>query len=197
MSRDIDRPDWGEEGDDGQGSGRAGAGHVEPESNWTPVGDPKKGAQRYSGALADLQGEEQPSSELENVEQQSQQVTQDERRELIEGIEDRAAPPTPYADLPASTKELLDEDAYDNVTHEIGGAREHLSHEDYDKLDSAISNLPKALNERLYVALGSGELESIQEVVDYLADGIPSNQMESLRRVIDELPARIKNEIEI
>jgi len=197
MGGEIDRPDWGKDGDDGQGSGRAGAGHVEPESNWTPVGDPKKGAQRYSGALADLQGEEQPSSELENVEQQSLEVTQDERQELIEGIEDRAAPPTEYADLSEATKALIDEDGWDNVTHEIGGAREHLSHEDYDKLDAAIEGLPKALNEKLLVALGSGEFESVQEVVEHLADGLSAKQMQFLRRTIEELPAKVRDEIEI
>jgi len=187
------REDWG---DGGQGSGRAGAPHSEPEGQWTPVGNPSKGAQRYSGPLADLDdGKEAPGQELEPA--NSPTVTEDERRELVEGIEDRAAPPTAYADLPASAKELVDEDGWDNVNHEIGGAREHLSHEDYDTLDAAIGNLPKALNEKLFVALGSGEFESLQEVVEHLADGIPANQMQSLRNVIDELPSRIRDEIEI
>jgi len=170
MGGETERPDWGEDGDDGQGSGRAGAGHVEPESNWTPVGDPKKGAQRYSGALADLDdGREAPGQELEPA--NPQEVTQEERQEIVEGIEDRAAPPTEYADLSEETKALLDEDAYDNVTHEIGGAREHLSHEDYDQLEAAIDGLPKALNAKLLVALGSGEYDSVLELVEHLSDG--------------------------
>jgi len=197
MGGETDRPDWG---DGGGSSGRAGAPHSEPEGQWTPVGNPAKGVQRYSGPLADLaSGEQRPPQELEHGEQHepanSLEVTAEERREVIDGIEARAAPPTEYADLPASTRELLDQDAYDNVVHEIGGAREHLSHSDFDTLDAAIEGLPKALNEKLLVALGSGEFKNVQEIVEHLADGLPAKQMVHLRRAIDELPAGIRDNI--
>jgi len=199
MGGETDRPDWGE---GGEGSGRAGAPHSEPKGEWKPIGDPAKGAQRYSGPLEDLEhGEQQPPAELEHGEQHEPAnpltVTAEERREIVEGIEARAAPPTEYADLPASTRELLDQDAYDNVVHEIGGAREHLNHEDYDKLDAAIEGLPKALNEKLLVALGSGEFKNAQEIVEHLADGLPAKQMVHLRRAIDELPKVVRDGIDI
>jgi len=194
MGGETERPDWGEDGDDGQGSGRAGAGHVEPESNWTPVGDPKKGAQRYSGALADLDdGREAPGQELEPA--NPQEVTSAARQEIVEGIEDRAAPPTEYADLSEHTQSLIDEDGWDNVNHEISGAREHLNHEEYDALDAAIGGLPQALNEKLLVALGSGEFEDLPELVLHLSDGLTATQMGHLRRAIEEMPARLREEI--
>ena len=189
MGGEIDRPEWG---DGGESTGRAGAPHPEPtKGDWTPVGNPSKGVQRYSGPLADLEhGEEQqPANPLA--------VTEEERTELIEGIEDRAAPPAEYDDLSESTKALIDEEGWDNVTHEIEGARENLSHEDYDTLDAAIEGLPKALNEKLLVALGSGEFENLQEVVEHLADGLSAKQMQFLRRAIDELPARVRDKIDI
>ena len=79
----------------------------------------------------------------------------------------------------------------------IGGAREHLSHEDYDTLDAAIGGLPQALNEKLLQALASGEFENLQEVVEHLADGLSAKQMQFLGRAIDELPARVRDEIDI
>jgi len=196
MGGEMDRPDWGKDGDDGQGSGRAGAGHVEPESNWTPVGDPKKGAQRYSGALADLDdGREAPGQELEPA--NPQEVTQEERREIVENIEARAEAPAEYDDLSASTKALIDEAGYENIKHEQGGVREHLSHDEQDELNDAIDGLPSALNEKLIVALASGEFEDLQGLVEHLADGLSAKQMGHLRRAIDELPAGVKDRIDI
>jgi len=181
MGGEIERPDWGE---GGAGSNRAGAGHEEQKGEFDDRG-------RYSGSLQELENVEQhePANSLE--------VTAEERREVIDGIEERAAPPTEYADLPASTRELLDQDGYDNVVHEIGGAREHLSHSDFDTLDAAIEGLPKALNEKLLVALGSGEFKNAQEIVEHLADGLSAKQMQFLRRTIEELPAKVRDEIEI
>jgi len=196
MSGEIERPDWGKDGDDGQGSGRAGAGHVEPESNWTPVGDPKKGAQRYSGALADLDdGKEAPGQELEPA--NPQEVTQEERQEIVEGIEARAEPPAEYDDLSTSTKELIDAEGYANILHEQEGVREHLSHDEQDELNEAIEGLPAALDKKLTVAVASGEFENLQELAEHLADGLSAKQMGHLRRAIEEMPARVREEIDI
>jgi len=176
----VVREDWSS--GDGTGSDRAGAGHQVQKAEFDEKG-------RYSGSL----------QELENVEEQEpanpQEVTQEERQEIVEGIEDRAAPPAEYDDLSEATRALLDEDAYDNVTHEIGGAREHLSHEEYDQLEAAIDGLPKALNEKLLVALGSGEFDNLLDVVEHLADGLSATQMAHLRRAVEESPARIREEI--
>jgi len=199
MGGETDRPDWG---DGGGSSGRAGAPHSEPEGQWTPVGNPAKGAQRYSGALADLEhGEQRPPAELENVEQHEPAntltVTEEERREIVEGIEGRAEPVAEYEDLPAGTRELVTEEGWDNVANEIEGAKEYLNHEDYDTLDAAIEGLPKALNEKLLQALASGEFKNVQEIVEHLANGLPARQMQNLRRAIDELPGGLREAIDI
>jgi len=75
--------------------------------------------------------------------------------------------------------------------------REHLSHDEQDELNDAIDSLPSALNEKLIVALASGEYENLQELAEHLADGLSATQMRHLRRTIDELPARVREEIEI
>jgi len=198
MSRDIERPDWS--AGDGTGSDRAGAGHVDPEPSFTPAGDPKKGAQRYSGALADLaSGEEKLPGDLENVEEQqpanSPEVTPAERQALVEGIEEHASEPTPYEDLSEDTKELLDEGQYENVALEIAGAKEHLTHEEFDQLQASVDGLPAALNSKLLVALGSGEYDSVLELVEHLSDGLTAIQTAHLRRAIEEMPAGIREEI--
>jgi len=194
MSGEIEKPERPDWGDGGQSSNRAGSGHSEPEGDWTPVGDPKKGAQRYSGALADLDdGKDAPGQELEPA--NPQEVTQEERQEIISGIEDRASEPTPYENLSEHTQSLIDEDGWDNVNHEISGAREHLNHEEFDQLDAAIGGLPQALNEKLLVALGSGEFEDLLGLVEHLADGLTATQTAHLRRAIEEMPSRIREEI--
>ena len=73
----------------------------------------------------------------------------------------------------------------------------HLSHDEQDELNGAIEGLPAALNKKLTVALGSGEFENLQEVVEHLADGLSAKQMQFLRRAIDELPARVRDKIDI
>jgi len=194
MGGEIDRPDWSE--GDGSGSDRAGAGHVEPESNWTPVGRPSKGVQRYSGALADLDdGKEAPGQELEPA--NPQEVSQSERQEIVEGIEDRAAPPTEYADLSEDTKALFDEEGYEQVTAEIASAREHLTHEEYDDLAGAIDGMPRELNEKVLTALSTGSFENMQEFVEGVAQDLTAVQMGHLRRAISEMPSAIKDKIEI
>jgi len=197
MGGETDRPDWG---DGGGSSGRAGAPHSEPKGDWTPVGS--KGAHRYSGPLADLEhGEQQPSAELENVEQHepanSLEVTAEERREVIDGIEERAAPPTEYADLSEDTRALFDEEGYEQVTAEIASAREHLTHEEYDDLAGAIDGMPRELNEKVLTALSTGSFANMQEFVEGVAQDLTAVQMGHLRRAISEMPSAIKDKIDI
>jgi len=180
MGGEIDRPDWSE--GDGSGSDRAGAGHEVQKAEFDEKG-------RYSGSLA----------ELENVEEQEPAnpltVTQEERQEIVQDIEARAEAPKAYADLSDATKALIDEDGWDNVNHEIGGAREHLNFEEYDQLEAAIDGLPAALNSKLLVALGSGEFEDLLGLVEHLSDGLSATQTAHLRRAIEEMPARIREGI--
>jgi len=180
----VVREDWSS--GDGSGSDRAGAGHVDPKAEFDGKG-------RYSGSLDELENVEEQEVEPANP----QAVLQSEREEIVQGIEARAEAPAAYADLSEHTQSLIDEDGYDNLNHEIGGAREHLTHEEFDQLDAAIDGLPQALNEKLLVALGSGEFEDLQGLVEHLADGLTATQTRHLRRTIDELPARVREEIEI
>jgi len=178
----VVREDWSE--GDGTGSDRAGAGHEMQEAAFDERG-------RYSGSLQDLEfaTEQEPANPLT--------VTQEERQEIVEDIEDRAAPPAEYDDLSASTRALIDAEGYENIKHEQGGVREHLSHDEQDELNDAIDSLPSALNEKLIVALASGEFDDLQELVEHLADGLPANQMRHLRRAVEELPTSVKDRIEI
>lgn len=152
----------------------------------TPV---QGGAHRALTADLEHGEEQQPANPLA--------VTEEERTELIEGIEDRAAPPTAYADLSEDTRALIDEAGYENIKHEQGGVREHLSHDEQDKLNDAIDGLPKGLNEKLIVSVASGEFDSLQELVDHLADGLSATEMRHLRRAIEELPTSVKEQIDI
>jgi len=176
----VVRENWSE--GDGTGSDRAGAGHEMQKAEFDERG-------RYSGSLQELENVEElePANPLT--------VTQEERQEIVEDIEARAEAPKAYADLSEHTQSLIDEDGWDNVNHEISGAREHLNHEEYDALDAAIGGLPQALNEKLLVALGSGEFEDLPELVLHLADGLTATQTAHLRRAIEEMPARIREEI--
>jgi len=182
MGGEIDRPDWSE--GDGQGSGRAGAGHVEQKGEFDERG-------RYSGSLQELEtvDEKEPAN--------SQEVSQIERQEIVQGIEDRAAPPTPYADLSEDTRALFDEEGYEQVTAEIAAAREHLTHEQYDDLAGAIDGLPKFINEKVITALSTGSFENVQELVEDVAQDLTAVQMRHLRRAISEMPAAIREEIDI
>jgi len=180
----VVREDWSE--GDGSGSDRAGAGHEVQKAEFDERG-------RYSGSLAELETVEEQELEPANP----QEVTQEERREIVEDIEDRAAPPAEYDDLSASTKALIDEAGYENIKHEQGGVREHLSHDEQDELNDAIDSLPSALNEKLIVALASGEFEDLQGLVEHLADGLTATQTQHLRRTIEELPARVRDQIDI
>ena len=61
----------------------------------------------------------------------------------------------------------------------------------------SISRPDSNLETYRFVRQASGELESVQEVVEHLADGLTATQMQFLRRAIDELPARVRDKIDI
>jgi len=182
MGGEIDRPDWSE--GDGTGSDRAGAGHEMQEAKFDERG-------RYSGSLDELEfvEEQEPANPLT--------VTEEERTEIVENIEARAEPPTLYEDLSEATRALFDEEGYEQVMAEIATAKELLTHEQYDDLAGAIDGLPKFVNEKVLTALSTGSFENVQELVEDVAQDLTAVQVGHLRRAISEMPAAIRDKIQL